>query len=637
MHPFDIVYDIETLPNCFTLTSKRLSTGVVVKFEISDRMNQLREMCAYLAAIRDGGGSMIGFNNIGFDYPVVHFILNNRNWVTVQDIYAKSQEIINAPEFDKFAHIIWDNNQLIPQVDLFKIHHFDNPARRTGLKQLEFGMVMESIDDLPFHHTKLLTDDEKDKLLDYNEHDVEATALFYNFSKEELDMRVELTQKFGRNFMNMSGVKIGTTILTQAIEQKNPEACFEWVNGKRKPRQTWRASIPLNQIIFPYVKFEHSEFKRVHEWLLQQTIIETKGAFENLSATINDFTFWFGTGGLHGSVESCCVTSDEETAIIDIDAVSFYPSLSIVNNVYPDHIGPIFCEAYRELKAERLKHKKGSAINTAYKLALNGTFGNTNNDFSCFLDSWFTMKITVNGQLLLCMLAEQLIKIPSLQMIQANTDGITVQINRSQLDNLKLVTDWWQKFTCLDLEQVEYSRMWIRDVNNYIAEKTDGKLKRKGAYCNARPWEKGADLEWHKDHSMLVVKKAAEAALVRGINPRDFIMAHNDMHDFMIRARATGKSRLVHIGYDGGNHELSKTVRYYVSKIGYDLVKVMPPLAGKNDERFIGECAGRKTIDCSKSLEIDRSNIDYEFYIQEAKKLIDPCLKIYNSDKRLIV
>jgi len=34
------------------------------------------------------------------------------------------------------------------------------------------------------------------------------------------------------------------------------------------------------------------------------------------------------------------------------------------------------------------------------------------------------MTITINGQLLLCMLAERLAVIPSLELIQVNTDGI---------------------------------------------------------------------------------------------------------------------------------------------------------------------------------------------------------------------
>ena len=63
------------------------------------------------------------------------------------------------------------------------------------------------------------------------------------------------------------------------------------------------------------------------------------------------------------------------------------------------------------------------------KLALNGVYGDSNNVFSVFYDPLFTMSITLNGQLLLCLLAENLMEnVPGLKIIQCNTDGITVRI-----------------------------------------------------------------------------------------------------------------------------------------------------------------------------------------------------------------
>jgi len=53
------------------------------------------------------------------------------------------------------------------------------------------------------------------------------------------------------------------------------------------------------------------------------------------------------------------------------------------------------------------------------KLALNGTFGDSNNIYSVFYDPQFTMAITVNGQLMLCMLAERLMTIPGLALFYA--------------------------------------------------------------------------------------------------------------------------------------------------------------------------------------------------------------------------
>ena len=88
------------------------------------------------------------------------------------------------------------------------------------------------------------------------------------------------------------------------------------------------------------------------------------------------------------------------------------------------------------------------------------------------------MSITINGQLLLCMLTEQMLKVPGLRMIQANTDGITYLCPHEYLDHTRAVCRWWEQLTNLELEEALYNRMFIRDVNSYMAEKQDGKLKR---------------------------------------------------------------------------------------------------------------------------------------------------------------
>ena len=150
-----------------------------------------------------------------------------------------------------------------------------------------------------------------------------------------------------------------------------------------------------------------------------------------------------------------------------------------------------------------------------------------------------------------------------LQMIQINTDGLTVRYPRHYQEWVHSVCKWWEQLTNLQLESAEYSRMFIRDVNNYIAEYTTGDLKKKGAY--------EYDLEWHQNHSCKVVAKAAEAALVHGVNIDDYIHHHTDMFDFFLRAKVPRSSVL-----EFGGRPVSNIVRYFVSTDGDFLEKVMP-------------------------------------------------------------
>jgi hypothetical protein len=563
----DIAYDIETYPNVFTFRCRHVDLDRRWAFEISPRRNDIVLMVQFINYCRINGNRWVGFNNIGFDYPVVHFIAQNQNaLITYKDIYDKAMSIINAQHNARFTHMVWESDWLVPQIDLFKIHHFDNVARATSLKVLEFNMRMNNIEDLPFDVGTELTSDQIDVLCKYNDHDVDATVDFYHETKEQIQFREELTNKYDKNFINHNDTKIGKDYFIMELEKVAPGCCYNYSNGRRQMVQTIRDKIDLSDVILPCVSFSDPEFNRILDWFKSQVITETKGVFKDISCNVNGFNFDFGTGGIHGSIESSIVSSDEEFIIIDLDVASYYPNLAIANKFYPAHLGSTFYKVYSDVYEMRKAHPKKEfpAINAMLKLALNGVYGDSNNKYSPFYDPQYTMSITINGQLLLCMLAEALMNSPDVQMIQINTDGLTIRCPRSLKPWIEQVQSWWENLTNLELEAAEYSRMFIRDVNNYIAEYTSGDLKRKGAY--------EYELGWHQNHSAIIVPKAAEAALVHGADIRSFIAGHDDIFDFFLRAKVPRSTRL-----EWGGEQVSNIVRYFISTEGRPLEKVMPP------------------------------------------------------------
>lgn len=611
------VHDIENYPNVFLFGAIHALTETPYIFEISHRRDDRQAFYLFTEYLREHRAEEVGYNNLGYDYPVQHSILNNIMYITNADIYKKGDSIINAGDENRFAHMLWEKDWIVPQLDLYKIHHFDNQAKRTSLKTLEFNMRMENIEDLPFTPGTYLTDSQIDTLRQYLIHDLKATLMFYKHSKKLIDFRRELSAKYGRNFMNHNDTKIGKDYFIMELEKSGIQ-CFE--PGSRKPRQTHRPSIALNSVIFPYVHFEQPEFNRVLNWLRQQVITETKGVFTDLSADINGFSFDFGTGGIHGSIESQTIRSTENYVIIDLDVASFYPNLAISNELFPAHLGKQFCTIYKNVYDMRSSYPKGTPENAMLKLALNGVYGDSNNVYSPFYDPAYTMAITINGQLLLCMLAEELLKIPGLSMIQANTDGLTVYVPRVFTGQVEQVRHAWEKLTRLQLEEAIYDVMFIRDVNNYIAVYEGGKkVKRKGAYCHS------VDLGWHQNHSMQVVAKAAEAALVHNKDIRDFITSHEDIHDFMLVTKVPRNSKLL-----WGDKQVQNITRYYVSTDGAPLTKVMPPLAKSlklnpdAPERRMSVCKGWLTTECNDMKRFNRATLNYDFYIKEAEKLVAP-------------
>jgi hypothetical protein len=269
--------------------------------------------------------------------------------------------------------------------------------------------------------------------------------------------------------MNHNDTKIGKDYFAMRLEEAGV-ALYDFGPKGRTPRQTKRPVIQLKDAILPWITFQAPEFNRVLGWLKDQTITETKGVFDNVVARVNGFDFVFGLGGIHGSIESEVVESNDEYIIVDLDVTSYYPNLAITNGFYPEHLGKTFVSIYKHLFEQRKSYPKKSAESAMLKLALNGVYGDSNNQFSVFYDPLFTMSITLNGQLLLCLLAEGLMHIDGLRLIQVNTDGLTVRVPRANKWLVETAAAAWQQRTGLNLEEAVYKRMFISNVNNYLAE-----------------------------------------------------------------------------------------------------------------------------------------------------------------------
>lgn len=668
-----IVYDIESFPNAFTLNAVSLRSDAEVTFEISDYRDDRQQLMQWFNHLANNRTPMIGFNNLHYDYPMIHFIYNNPN-VSAQQIHEKNNEIFASS--NRFAHVIWERDRFAPQIDLFKIHHFDNRAKSTGLKALQFVMrsdnVMES--SVPFGIN--VTRDQLDAdIIPYNRHDTKETKQFAIHSLSAIEFRLTMVEQFGLDVLNWNDTKIGEEMLIARIGE---DICYYRDEfNRRKKRQTVRNRIALNEIIFPYIKFNHPEFQRILNYMRSQVLlpdefkedtkkVQTKGVFTGLKAAINDFEFYYGLGGIHGSVPAQKIVATDKWIIRDIDVASLYPSIAIVNNFAPEHLGEAFTRAYATLPAERKEwqKKKGKKCPEAnsMKLAGNGAYGKSNDEYSVLFDPKYTMSVTINGQLMLSMLAEWLLNVPTLKLLQINTDGITYYIHRDYVEQAKTIEKQWEQFTCLTLEDASYSRMWLRDVNNYIAESIDGSLKIKGAYWYPDPQhyiESIAEAQppaWHKDLSAPIIQRAAVTAMVHGIDPQTFIKAHTDPFDFMLRAKV-GRADTLMLG----SEEQQRIMRYYISTDGKPLVKVSPPAKGakvgdykrangvdettfravsatlapgqwderihtknrsKYEMRQTALQAGYLVTECNLADKFSFTNLNYDWYINEARKLI---------------
>jgi len=461
----DFPYDLESYPNVFSAVIVHAASGTEWIFEVSDRVNQSRQLLNFIHALsQHPGNRMIGYNNVGYDYPLLHALLRFDSF-TAADAYQISMGIIETPWNDRFRNNVWASDMIVPQVDLFKIHHFDNQARMTSLKQIEIALQLPHVADLPFPPGTVLTPDQIPQLLGYNRHDVAATLRFWQESAAALAFRDEMSAALDQDLTNASDSTIGSKVFISRLNAAQPGIC-----GKSGSwRQTPRARIPLADCIFPYVQFQTPEFNRVLDYLRGKVITKTKGAFDDLTATCHGLTFVFGTGGIHGAQDCTTWRSTPDRVVQGRDVRSYYPNLAIANRVYPAHLSDVFCDIYKDVYEQRISLPKSDPRNKALKLALNATYGNSNSSYSPFYDPQYTMTITINGQLLLCMLAERLAAIPSLELIQVNTDGIEYIVDRDRVGECDAVSAEWERLTGLELESEDYIAFFQKDVNNYLA------------------------------------------------------------------------------------------------------------------------------------------------------------------------
>ena len=692
------IYDIETYPNIFTFSYVSEDGAEKKTFEISFRKNQIFELFDFLDYCHASGCFLVGFNNLGFDYPVLHKLIKSRanipkNGVTIaKKVYQSAQEQIASFNGD-FPNTVKESERYIQQIDLFKIHHFDNKARSTSLKMLEFNMRSENIEDLPFKVGTELTVDECDTLIKYNEHDVQMTLSFYLKSLDMISFRRNLTQKYNRNFLNHNDTKIGKDYFIMKLEESGVKVYKEDDNGRLVMNQTKRSYIDIGKCLFDFYDFKQPAFLAIKEWFSKQKIQETKGVFsdieehllgdvakyaemsvskkkfktepteseiaqfkkehplgwvdkvelkakkngelqysywgcwnvaETLNVVINGFRYDFGVGGIHGSISNKIAKSNKKYILIDADVASYYPNMAISNNVYPEHLGIRFCSIYKDMYEQRKSYDKKSAENAMLKLALNGVYGDSNNKFSPFYDPAYTMKITINGQLSLCMLAEKLLTIDGLLVVQINTDGITVALPRDKREQYDNICKDWQSTVKLQLEFAEYEKMFIRDVNNYIALYANGKTKNKGCYEYGKEDDGKANhlkLGWSKNHSSLVIPMAVEAYMLHDKDIQEYIMSHNNIYDFMLRTKVPRNSRLVIVDDNGIDIPQQNICRYYPCKTGGKLVKIMPPLQEGGDERRLSIDSQWNVSTCNDISDF-KGDINYDYYVEEAKKLV---------------
>lgn len=165
------------------------------------------------------------------------------------------------------------------------------------------------------------------------------------------------------------------------------------------------------------------------------------------------------------------------------------------------------------------------------------------------------IQVTITGQLALLMLIETL-EDAGIPVVSANTDGLTCRCPKDKYDLQKALVKDWERRTGFEMEETQYRSIHIRDVNSYLAIKTDGSVKGKGLLAN--PWEKdGPNIyKLHKNPTGTIVIDAVVALLRDGVPLRKTISECKDVRKFVSIRTVKGGAT-----YEG--KYIGKAVRWY--------------------------------------------------------------------------
>ena len=635
-----IIYDIETMRECFIVVCME-PEKTPKSFVVSKWQNQLDAFIKYTEQNVDS--YWVGYNNLRFDAQVVEWILRNyMHWHELSGleicakIAQKAQDVIHDANYDVFPEYReWD--LFLKQIDLFKIHHYDNKNRRVSLKRLEFEMDLENIEEMPIHHNKAdLTKDEVFLSLQYCFNDVDATYEFYKITlgdtdhplykgNNQIQLRKDIEEEFDIPCLNYSDSKIGDEIIKKYYCQE------KGMEVKELPRKGYfRKSIDIKNCIAGYVQFETEQLQQFLQNIKRLKLGLQDDFKEHIDFYGNVYSFM--KGGLHTENKPETFESDEEYEIIDWDVASYYPAIIINNERFPAHLGKEFLRGYKQMFDKRLELKplakedrKIKGIVGALKLAVNSVYGKSSDMQSWIYDRQLTMFTTITGELSLMMLIEKY-EMNGIQVISANTDGVTVKVRKDLIPKMHEINEWWSELTQYALERTDYKKIIFSTVNDYIAIMPDGTIKKKGDFLT--------DFELHKNKSARIVPLALEGYYVHGIPVKETILAHKNLYDFCIRRISSRDFHYEGMSSDNKLTKYNKLIRYYIGKNGEKIHKVKnessQSKAAKKSQVEAGEwlCSVCNHLPSNASLE----NVNYLYYIDKAENMIT---KILTGGKRI--
>jgi len=510
-----------------------------------------------------------------------------------------------------------------------------------------------------------------DATMHYNDNDVFIVCEMIRMFMDEIRLRYSIAHNFKIDCLSSSRSNIADKLFISTYSKRSGLTPEQW-RGKK----TERTAMSFKRVIFDFIKFKTKPLQELLEEMHSITLYsvgkkalkEIAPKYPNLKylktnndsgwfeVTINKLTYTIATGGLHtqdiprelrsnieliddfstGEEKRAKIAelakvgtiwdniTDDSYVYIHFDIASFYPSIMVEYEVAPKHLDKktfVGCVKYFRDTRVTAKHSKEKLIDNvppkilaeALKIVINSIYGKFGFEKGDLYDRLCTLIVTINGQLMIMMLCEEL-ELNEIEVMSANTDGIVVKLYKRNKAKFDEITNNWMKLTKLSADSEEYLMYINRDINNYFIEELNGKTDSKGD-LNEFMYIKSLD----KGYDMPIVARAV-INYFKGIPILETLYDSKNILDF---CKTQNVGRQFHVEFTKGSRteELQRFVRFYVTNNGGILEKVNDNTKARNNM-----CAGKQVaiINTLDDQRIEYRNINYSYYYEAALKIIDP-------------
>ena len=502
------------------------------------------------------------------------------------------------------------------------------------------GLTIEQLNKLIDKWDRYMVEEYRKPMKHYNLNDVFIVCEIVRLYIDEIRLRYNISRVYEIDVMSDSRSGVANKLFNKFYSDFSGLSEKQW-RGKK----TERTIMSFKKVIFDNVKFKTLEMQKFLEELKQIKVTSvSKDSFKR-DIKLGKLTYTMATGGLHSqdpprNLKSKLnyldnynkddniwnIITDDSYLYVHYDISSFYPSIMAIYKVAPEHLDAgCFSKLVGWLRDTRVaaKHSTEDLVDgipkdilaQALKIVINSIYGKMGDENSDICDRLAVLKVTINGQLFLLMCCEAL-ECAGIEVVSGNTDGIVVKLYKKDKAKFDKITSDWLETTKLSADSETYLKYINRDINNYLYQEDNGSIGYKGDF---NPKLYANDLQ--KGYNAPIVAQAVENYFLYDKPVLETLYECNDILDFC-KTQNIGRKFSVQFWYGINKEHLQRNIRFYVSKSGGSLFKV-------DSNGHLGNlCAGYKVkvLNTLDDLPISQRDIDYEFYYNEAYKLIDPIM-----------